>query len=101
MKKTMDLLFVISSEEAAQIVAPLGEACVRADIDWACFFTGRGVLSLKDENFSDLVAASCMEAVVCAEAWKDHMKGIDCPIDLGSQFHHSGLVAKADRVISL
>lgn len=97
----MDLLIVISSEQAARIAAPLGEACARADIDWGCFFTGNGVLSLKDEDFADLVAASCMEAVVCAEAWKDHMNGIECPIDLGSQFHHSGLVAKADRVISL
>lgn len=97
----MDLLLVISSADAARIAAPLGEACMRADLDWGCFFTGLGVKTLSDENFSDLVASGCMEAVVCAEAWKDHMTGLDCPVDLGSQFHHSGLVAKADKVVSL
>jgi len=97
----MDLLLVISSADAARIASPLGEACARGDIDWGCFFTGDGVKTLKDEAFSDLVAASCVEAVVCAEAWKDHMPGIECPIDLGSQFHHSGLIGKADRVVSL
>ncbi|NVJ92423.1 MAG: hypothetical protein HWE34_12235 [Methylocystaceae bacterium] len=97
----MDLLLVISNADATHLAAPLGEACVRADIDWGCFFTGDGVLTLKDEGFADLVAASCDEAVVCAEAWKDRMEGEECPVDLGSQFHHSGLVAKADRVISL
>lgn len=97
----MDLLFIISCDNAATIAAPLGEACARAGIGWGCFFTGKGVLCLKDEAFSDLVAANCAEAVVCAEAWKIHMTGLGCPIDLGSQFHHSGLVAKAERVISL
>ncbi|NVK19920.1 MAG: hypothetical protein HWE30_14570 [Methylocystaceae bacterium] len=97
----MDLLFVISNADAARIAAPLGEACVRADIDWGCFFTGDGVKTLTDETFADLVAANCIEAVVCAEAWKDRLEGVDCPVDLGSQFHHSGLVAKADKVISL
>lgn len=97
----MDLLLVISSADAARIAAPLGEACARGDIDWGCFFTGEGVKSLKDEKFADLVASNCIEAVVCAEAWKDRMKGLDCPVDLGSQFHHSGLVAKADKVVSL
>ena len=97
----MDLLLVISSKDAAKIAKPLGEACVRADLDWGCFFTGQGVISLGDENFADLVAANCLEAVVCAEAWKDHMTDQECPIDLGSQFHHSGLVAKADKVVSL
>jgi len=97
----MDLLLVISSADATRIAAPLGEACARADLDWGCFFTGQGVKTLEDENFADLVASSCDEAVVCAEAWKDHMTGLDCPVDLGSQFHHSGLVAKADKVVSL
>ncbi|WP_417796016.1 hypothetical protein [Terasakiella pusilla] len=97
----MDLLLVISSSDAARLAAPLGEACVRADVDWGCFFTGDGVTSLRDENFADLVAANCIEAVVCAEAWKDRMDGLECPVDLGSQFHHSGLVAKADKVVSL
>ncbi|WP_135075699.1 hypothetical protein [Terasakiella sp. SH-1] len=97
----MDLLLVISSAEATRIAAPLGEACVRADLDWGCFFTGDGVKTLADEAFSDLVASSCDEAVVCAEAWKVHMTGLDCPVDVGSQFHHSGLVAKADKVVSL
>lgn len=97
----MDLLFVISSADAARIAQPLGEACVRADLDWGCFFTGDGVKTLKNEAFADLVAASCDEAVVCAEAWRDRMDGLDCPVDLGSQFHHSGLVAKAEKVISL
>jgi len=97
----MDLLLVISSADSAAIAAPLGEACVRADLDWGCFFTGQGVKTLKDDAFGDLVASNCIEAVVCAEAWKDHMDGLDCPVDLGSQFHHSGLVAKADKVISL
>ncbi len=97
----MDLLLVISSADAAPLAAPLGEACVRADLDWGCFFTGAGVKALQDENFADLVAANCIEAVVCAEAWKDHMAQKDCPVDLGSQFHHSGLVAKADKVVSL
>ena len=97
----MDLLIVISSADAARLAKPLGEACVRADIDWGCFFTGDGVKTLRDDKFADLVAAACDEAVVCAEAWKDRMDGLDCPVDLGSQFHHSGLVAKADKVISL
>ena len=97
----MDLLLVISSSDAARLAAPLGEACVRADVDWGCFFTGDGVKSLRDEAFADLVAANCIEAVVCAEAWKDRMDGLECPVDLGSQLHHSGLVAKADKVVSL
>lgn len=97
----MDLLLVISSANAARIASPLGEACVRADLDWGCFFTGDGVKTLQDDAFADLVASCCMEAVVCAEAWKDHMQGHECPVDLGSQFHHSGLVAKADKVVSL
>lgn len=97
----MDLLFVISTPDAARIAKPLGEACARADLDWGCFFTGDGVVSLKDEAFSDLVASECTEAIVCAEAWKDRMEGHDCPVDLGSQFHHSGLVVKANKVVSL
>lgn len=97
----MDLLLVISSQDATRIAHPLGEACVRQDIDWGCFFTGDGVKTLKDEAFADLVAAHCMEAVVCAEAWKHRMSGLECPVDLGSQFHHSGLVVKADKVVSL
>jgi len=97
----MDLLFVISTPDAARFAAPLGEACVRADLDWGCFFTGDGVLCLENEDFSDLVAAHCVEAVVCAEAWKQRLKNTDCPVDLGSQFHHSGLIAKADKVVSL
>ena len=97
----MDLLIVISNADATRIASPLGEACARADVDWGCFFTGDGVKTLEDEAFADLVASSCVEAVVCAEAWKDRMEGHDCPVDLGSQFHHSGLVAKADKVVSL
>lgn len=97
----MDLLFVISTPDAATFAAPLGEACVRQDLDWGCFFTGDGVLSLQDTDFSDLVAAHCIEAVACAEAWKARLSTLECPIDLGSQFHHSGLIAKADKVVSL
>lgn len=97
----MDLLLVISSADAARIAHPLAEACARRKLNWSAFFTGLGVKSLLDEDFADTIAALAHEGVVCAEAWKQHMEGHDCPLDLGSQFHHSAMITRAEKVISL
>ena len=97
----MELLFVVSSKEGGEIAKPLVAACVRKGVPWGCFFTNDGVKALTDSSFCDLLHESAKEAIVCAQSWKDFMKKLPCPMEIGSQFDHAGLIAKADKVISL
>ncbi len=97
----MELLFVVSSENGAGIAKPLAAACVRNKVSWGCFFTNDGVKSLTDPIFCDLLEEIAAEAIVCAQSWTDHMNGAPCPLEVGSQFDHAGLIARADKVISL
>ncbi|MCW9034724.1 MAG: hypothetical protein OQK35_03270 [Alphaproteobacteria bacterium] len=97
----MELLFVVSSEKGGEIAKPLAAACLRKGVSWACFFTNDGVRTLTDSAFCDLLHESANEAIVCAQSWKDLMDGLPCPLEIGSQFDHAGLIAKADKVISL
>jgi len=97
----MELLFVVSSEKGGEIAKPLAAACQRKEVSWGCFFTNDGVKTLTDTSFCDLLHESAGEAVVCAQSWKDLMNGLPSPIEVGSQFDHAGLIARADKVISL
>jgi len=96
----MDLLIIISNPNSGPIITPLAEACGRAGLKWAAFFTNDGVSTLMND---DLVNAlnTASDAAVCQESWALHMNDKECPITLGSQTTNSALVSQTDRVLSL
>ena len=97
----MDVLFVVSSEQGGRIAKPMAAACIRGGVPWGCFFTNDGVKALSDEVFCDLLHEYAGEAMVCAQAWTTHMDGLPCPIEVGSQFDHAGMLSRAAKVVSL
>lgn len=96
----MDLMFVVSTPEAAKYLAPLAAACERRGLHWACFFTHDGVRVAADERVKALLPRAAA-AVACAESWRRFMGEAACPVELGSQTEHSALVAEAARIVSL
>lgn len=95
----MDLLLHLSSREGLGIARPLAAACDRAGIAWGCFVTNDGVEALSDAAFLDLLGRA-HRAVVCEHSWGRFGTG-DSPIERGSQTVNSGLMAEAQRVVSL
>jgi hypothetical protein len=96
----MDLLIIVSNPDASPIITPLVEACGRAGIKWATFFTNDGVTTLDNDNLVKALQ-SADDAAVCQESWDLHMNGKKCPIALGSQTTNSALVSQSDKVLSL
>ncbi len=95
----MDILIHITTPTAAPMAAALGRAFNAKGAAWAAFATNDGVKALGDAGF----LAACEGAArvaACEHSWDLHMTG-DCPVERGSQTVNSGLMAEADRVISL
>jgi hypothetical protein len=95
----MKILFEVTSQNADGILLPLAKACNRAGIEWACFFTGDGVLNLESGAVAEITKTSTT-AIACEFSWESLMKG-ECPVSLGSQTDNSEIVGKAERIISL
>lgn len=96
----MEILLHVSNPASARIGAAMARACKRAGIVWACFLTNDGVRALLDPDFvEDLRAAS--RAVACEHSWRQHMGGLPCAVELGSQTVNSALMSQARRLVSL
>jgi hypothetical protein len=96
----MDLLFFVSTPEAARILVPLAAACRRARRPYACFFTDAGVATLDAAAVRDS-AAGAERAVACEESWHRFRATAACPVELGSQTDNSALAGSARHVLSL
>lgn len=96
----MDLLIVVSHPNAGPVITPLAEACGRAGLKWAAFFTNDGVATLMNADLLNALK-SASDAIVCQDSWALHMNDKECPITLGSQTTNSALVGQANRVLSL
>ena len=94
------MLLVVTKPDSSQILANLIRACVRLDQKVSCFFTNDGVLALDNKTVLDAVQ-STEEATVCMESWRTFMGEAACPVQEGSQTHHSRLVAEATAIVSL
>lgn len=95
----MDILFHITTPAGAPIAAALGRALTARGATWAAFLTNDGVKALDDSGFAE-ASKGAERVAVCEHSWDLHMTG-DCPVERGSQTVNSGLMAEADRVISL
>ena len=96
----MDLLIVISTQEAANIARGLGKAALRAMLIWGVFLTNDGMRVLSDPAIANTLSQAT-SAIVCKESWKRYMGDAECPVDLGSQTHNSELAGEAQRIVSL
>ncbi|MBZ0093140.1 MAG: hypothetical protein K8F27_13090 [Sulfuricellaceae bacterium] len=96
----MDLLFVVSTGQGADILTSLAQACIRKGAEWGCFFTNDGVHLLADSRVLSLMAAAS-PALACEHSWQRFMAGKNCPVELGSQTNHSALLATASRVVAI
>lgn len=96
----MDVMYVISNRNVAQILLPLLRACKRRGTAWACFFTDSGVEVLEDERVRALLPCAS-QAVACEFSWERYRQGRECPVETGSQTNHSAMVAQAKHVVSL
>ena len=96
----MQMMFHVTTENAAPLVAPLAAACARAGISWGCFFTNDGVKVLADTAFVGVLAGAD-KAVVCEHSWHQFMGAAACPVELGSQTINSAMMAEAEKVVSL
>ena len=94
------VLLHISHAGAASIADPLGRALSRRGISWTCFLTSDGVRTLDDPRFAATLAGA-RRAVVCEHSWALHMGERTPPVERGSQTTNSGLIADADRIVSL
>lgn len=97
---SLDLLIVLSTDRAAGVFVPLARAAARRRVVLGCFFTNDGVKLLADAAVQDVMRNASV-AVACEHSWERNMKGVSCPVDLGSQTDHSALVAQAARVVAL
>ena len=97
----MEVLFVVSTERGGLIAKSMAAACIRQGVTWGGFFTNDGVKALADENFCDLLHETAGEAMACAQAWTVHMNGLPCPVEVGSQFDHAGMLSRSAKVVSL
>lgn len=95
----MDILLHITTPAAAPVAAALGRALSAKGASWAAFLTNDGVKVLGDPVFT-AACAGAERVAACEHSWDLHMTG-DCPVERGSQTVNSGLMAEADRVISL
>ncbi|HUW36939.1 MAG TPA: hypothetical protein VMV91_06370 [Rhodocyclaceae bacterium] len=97
---SLDLLFVVSTDRGARVLAPLAAACGRAGKVWGCFFTNDGVKLLADDALKKLMPGAG-RAVACEHSWQRFMGESPCPVELGSQTDHSALVAEAASVVAI
>ncbi|MBE7421348.1 MAG: hypothetical protein HS110_02670 [Zoogloeaceae bacterium] len=98
----MDILFHVTTEAGAQLLAPLARACRRGNHAFAAFFTHEGVRALRDaEVQAALDGARAARVVVCEESWHRFCADAACPVELGSQTVNSALMGEAKRVVSL
>lgn len=95
----MDLMYVISSPGAAEVLVPLLSACRRRGASWGCFFTDDGVQALDDARVRDLMSCA-QRAVACELSWERFQHGRECPVELGSQTNNSAMMSEARHVIS-
>lgn len=95
----MDILFHVSTEAGAQVLAPLARACRRGNHAFAAFFTHEGVRALRDADVQAALAGA--RAVVCEESWHRFCADAACPAELGSQTVNSALMGEARKVVSL
>jgi hypothetical protein len=96
----MNILFEVTSQDAADILVPLASACDRAGVTWGCFFTGDGVHSISSKDVTEAVKTA-VTAIVCEASWEGYMGEQECPVELGSQTNNSTFVGDADKIISL
>ncbi len=97
----MNILFEVSSGDAADVLVPLIRACNRNTVTWSCFFTGDGVKNLIRTDVLDLVKKGGTDAMVCEVSWERHMQDQLCPVEMGSQTNNSAMVGDADKIVSL
>ncbi|MCC7327782.1 MAG: hypothetical protein IT521_13385 [Burkholderiales bacterium] len=95
----MDILFHVTTEAGAQLLAPLALACRRGGHEFGAFFTHDGVRGLAAAQLRDALRDA--RTVVCEESWHRHCAGTPCPVELGSQTVNSALMGEARHVVSL
>ena len=95
----MDILFHVTTEAGAQLLAPLARACRRGNHAFAAFFTHEGVRALRDAEVQ--AALDGARTVVCEESWHRFCPDGACPAELGSQTVNSALMGEAAKVVSL
>lgn len=96
----MNILFEVTSGDAARVLVPLALACDRNAVTWSCFFTGDGVKNLAREDVRATVKGAA-KAVACEVSWERYMGADPCPVEIGSQTNNSAMVGDTDSVISL
>lgn len=96
----MNILFEVTSGDAARVLVPLARACDRNAVTWSCFFTGDGVKNLARDDVLATVAGAA-RAAACEVSWERYMGDAACPVEIGSQTNNSAMVGDTDTVISL
>jgi hypothetical protein len=96
----MNILFEVSSGDAADVLVPLARACDRNAVAWSCFFTGDGVKTLTRDDVLATVAGAA-KAAACEVSWERYMGEKPCPVEIGSQTNNSAMVGDTDKIISL
>lgn len=95
----IDILFHVTTEGGARLLAPLARACRRGGHAYAAFFTHEGVLGLANADLRSALGDA--RAVVCEESWHRFQGDAPCPVELGSQTVNSSLAGESRRVVSL
>jgi len=96
----MDVLIVVTQPHSPRVFVPLAAACTRRRLRWACFFTNDGVTCLNDPGVRTAVMGA-ERVVACEASWSEYGGDSACPVELGSQTHHSALAAQAGRIVGL
>ena len=94
------ILFEVSSGDAASVLVPLARACDRNAVTWSCFFTGDGVKTLTRDDVLATIAGAA-RSVACEVSWEQHMGDQPCPVETGSQTVNSAMFGDVDKVVSL
>lgn len=100
MAQATQLLFLVTTPEAARILVPLARACRRQGVSWSCFLTHDGVRVLDREEVGAIMR-DANRAVACEYSWERFMGARACPVELGSQTDNSIMVGEAAKVVSL
>ena len=95
----MDVLVVVTTAAAPQVLLPLAAAFTRAGTRWGCFVTGNGAAALAEPGVAAALGGS-ERAVCCKHAWQGHGRAGACPIEAGSQTEHGQMLDQAGRVLS-
>lgn len=96
----MNILFEVTSADAANILAPLARACDRNTLSYGCFFTGDGVKALDNDDVLTCIKGA-VKAAACEVSWERYMGEKNCPVEIGSQTNNSAMVGETDKIISL